>query len=157
MEERGTCLVVVRCTNGVCFPSLGGAVASASIDGVKVAVNKHVCRSFGMASNNCASSGAKLGVSRRSASSKTYCAIIRNNKSGACRSGTDQKPNPRKVPFPVTTVQQVDEASWSSNYYVWSVVQFQGLFHHVHSSYYHSRPYTDRGTKNSKLLCDLKC
>lgn len=33
--------------NGFCFPGLGGASAIDSIEGARVAVNKHVCRSFG--------------------------------------------------------------------------------------------------------------
>lgn len=49
---KETCLAVVLCTKGVCFPGLGGAAARASIEGVKVAVKRHVWRSLGMASNN---------------------------------------------------------------------------------------------------------
>lgn len=58
--------------NGFSFPGLGGASATASVDGVSVAVNRHVCRSFGSTSNRCESSGANVGVSSLSASSKTY-------------------------------------------------------------------------------------
>lgn len=42
-----------------------------SIDGVMVAVNRHVCLSFGMALNKYPNSGANESVRRRSASSRT--------------------------------------------------------------------------------------
>lgn len=57
---------------GFCFPARGGAVATASIAGVSVAVKRHVCLSLGRTSNRYASSGANVGVSNRSASSKTW-------------------------------------------------------------------------------------
>lgn len=36
---------VIRWMNGTCFPFLGDAVAKASMEGVRVAVNRQVCRS----------------------------------------------------------------------------------------------------------------
>jgi hypothetical protein len=39
-------------------------------------VNKQVCRSFGRVSNRYESSGAKVGVRSRSASSRTYIKIV---------------------------------------------------------------------------------
>lgn len=57
--------------NGFSFPGRGVAFANVSIDGVNVAVNKHVCRSLGSIPNKNDSSEAKVGVKRRSASSKT--------------------------------------------------------------------------------------
>ena len=43
----------------------------ASIEGVRVAVNRHVCRSFGRMLKRCDSSGVNVGVRSLSASSRT--------------------------------------------------------------------------------------
>ncbi|KXN93301.1 hypothetical protein AN958_00225 [Leucoagaricus sp. SymC.cos] len=56
---------------GFIFPGFGGASATESTEGVQVAVNRQVCRSFGKILNRCDSSGANVGVSSRSASSRT--------------------------------------------------------------------------------------
>jgi len=57
--------------NGFCFPGLGGASAMDSIEGVRVAVNRHVCRSFGRMLKRYDSSGVNVGVRSLSASSRT--------------------------------------------------------------------------------------
>ena len=62
----------MRWMNGFCFPGFGGASATRSTAGVSVAVNRHVCRSFGRISKRYDSSGANEGVSSLSASSSTW-------------------------------------------------------------------------------------
>ena len=57
--------------NGLFFPGLGGASAIDSIEEVRVAVNRHVCRSFGRTLNKYDSSGVNVGVRSLSASSRT--------------------------------------------------------------------------------------
>jgi len=70
-ERQNTHPSGMRCTNGFSFPGRGGADARLSIGGVNVAVNRQVCRSVGRAFMITPSSFAKVGCSRRSASSRT--------------------------------------------------------------------------------------
>jgi hypothetical protein len=50
-DNKATDDSVILWINGICFPGLGGAVISSSIDEVHVAVKRLVCRSFGRTLN----------------------------------------------------------------------------------------------------------
>ena len=69
--ELKTYDALVLWMKGFAFPGRGGAEPTASMEGVRVAVNKHVCLSLGRTPKRCPRSGANVGVNNRSASSRT--------------------------------------------------------------------------------------
>lgn len=108
--------------NGFCLPALGGASAMASMEGVRVAVNRHVCRSLGSTSNKRDNSGAKVGVNNLSASSNTYYSRLADDQS--TNGPYYQKLDSREIPLAAAAIQVIDHTARSSYNYMRSVVEF---------------------------------
>lgn len=68
------------CMNGLILPGVGSRCCSATTGSVRVAVKSSVCRSAGNWSMRKDSSGAKVGVNSRSASSRTYTSSLRQSQ-----------------------------------------------------------------------------
>jgi hypothetical protein len=138
------------------LPGLGGASANEWIAGVKVAVKRQVWRSFGTTPNRCVSSGAKLAVSSRSASSKT-CEWFLNHAAARHGGYTYQELDFGQIPFTVVPSQKANKPPRSSNNDMGLIDQLKCLCDHVHS------PDDDSGSKmkgraqRRKLFRYLKC
>lgn len=138
---------------GFCLPGLGGASAIASMDGVRVAVKRHVCRSFGRTLKRCDSSGANVGVSSRSASSRT---LERISDVNALIRASYQKLDSGKIPFIDGTPEMINNPARSRNDDMWPIAKFQGLGHHIHSTHDNSCSYVKGRSQDGKLLRDLE-
>lgn len=50
----------------------------------------------------------------------------------------------------------VYKPSWSGDYYVWPIVEFNGLCYHIHTAHDDGSPSVERRTEHRKLFCYLE-
>lgn len=115
-----------------------------------MAVKRHVCRSFGMASNKYDSSGAKVGVNSRSASSRTCVIVSRASVVILCQ--TYQELDSGQVPLSVITSQKVNYTTWGSDDNMWTVTEFYSLSYDVHAADYYCRSEVKCSTEHCELF-----
>jgi hypothetical protein len=155
-RKRGkseTYLSATRCTNGLALPGLGVALAIASILSEIVAVNRDVCRSAGRTLKRMANSEAKVGVRRRSASSRTYGIF---SKCSPHIADAYQKLDSREIPVAASAMKVIHNPSGSCHNDMGAVLQLLRLSHHIHSTDYDRCSNIKWPAEYCKLIGDLE-